>query len=49
MIGKIKAMVEKDAAEIVKAIIDRAKTGDVEACRIFCRYLSASKDGHRAL
>jgi hypothetical protein len=39
VIGKIKAMVEKDTAEIVTAIIDRAKTGDVEACRIFCRYL----------
>jgi hypothetical protein len=37
--GKIRSMVERDAIEIVKAIIERAKTGDVEACRIFCRYL----------
>ena len=37
--GKIRSLVERDAVEIVKAIIERAKTGDVEACRIFCRFL----------
>jgi hypothetical protein len=37
--GRIRAMVEKDAIEIVKAIIEAAKLGDIEARRQFLKYL----------
>jgi hypothetical protein len=37
--GRIRTMVEKDAVEIVKAIIEAAKLGDIEARRQFLKYL----------
>jgi hypothetical protein len=36
---RIRAMAEKDAVEIVKAIIEAAKLGDVEARRLYLKYL----------
>jgi hypothetical protein len=36
---RIKAMAEKDAVEIVKAIIEGAKAGDVECRRLYLKYL----------
>jgi hypothetical protein len=35
----IRALVSDKAGAIVAKIIERAESGDVEACRIFCRYL----------
>jgi Family of unknown function (DUF5681) len=37
--GRVRELVEKDGAAIVEAIIRDAKNSDVEARRIFCRYL----------
>jgi hypothetical protein len=36
---RIRAMAEKDAVEIVKAIIEGAKLGDVECRRLYLKYL----------
>jgi hypothetical protein len=36
---RIRRMVEKDAIEIVRSIIETAKTGDIEARRQFLKYL----------
>jgi hypothetical protein len=36
---RIKAMAEKDAIEIVKAIIEGARLGDVECRRLYLKYL----------
>jgi hypothetical protein len=36
---RIKAMAEKDAVEIVKAIIEGAKLGDIECRRLYLKYL----------
>ena len=36
---RIRAMAEKDAIEIVKAVIEGAKLGDVECRRLYLKYL----------
>ena len=36
---RIKAMAEKDAIKIVSSIIEGAKLGDVEARRLYLKYL----------
>jgi hypothetical protein len=36
---RIRAMAEKDAVQIVKAVIEGAKAGDVECRRLYLKYL----------